>query len=108
MMPNKTVSLTDEAYDILREIPKGAHSAFVTEAILAVSKHDKLKALHQVQSRLSMIEKGLQSCFPVAHGSKTKNNPKGTRRFKTDLFFDFLQNEYLPDPNSLGWWLDEQ
>ncbi len=106
-MPTKTVSLTDEAYLLLMEIPKGEHSVFVTEAILAVSKNDKHKELHRCRKRLALIEAGLQSTFPVAYGTKTKRNPSGDRRCSQNKFFEFMRTEYLnkDDPKALEWWL---
>lgn len=106
-MPTKTVSLSDHAYDILREIPKGQHSLFVQEAILAVTINTPQRALHQCQMRLTEIEEGLQRCFPVAIGTKTKRNPKGDRRFSNDKFWVFLKEVYgeKDDPKWVEWWL---
>lgn len=92
-MPTKTVSLTDEVYDILREIPKGEHSAFVNEAIRAVTYNDGARALHHARIRLRDIEEGLQTTF--VHVIRLKKGSPPARRFKQDKFFDFMENVYL-------------
>jgi len=98
MMPTKTVALSDEAYELLREVPKGSQSAFVTEAIVAVSMVDQLRALTQCRMRLAEIDLGLKSCFG-------KNG-----RYNRELFWDFLEHTYhkVPPGKSLekrlsGW-----
>lgn len=109
-MPTKTVALTDEAYDLLREQPKGSHSRFVSEAIIAVCKNDDKQSIHALQMRLGAIEKGLQSCFVTVprkksvHGNSKPLPP--IRRFRSEKFFEFLETVYLPDDeDAIEWWL---
>lgn len=94
-MPTKTVALSDEAYDLLREVPKGSQSAFVTEAILAVSMNDRARALTQCRMRLAEIDEGLKSCFGKSG------------RYNRELFWNFLEHTYhkVPQGKSLEKWL---
>ena len=85
-MPTKTVSLTDEVWEIMREVPKGEQSRYVNEAIRMVHYGASERAHHQVQMRLTEIDLGLKSCFG-------KNG-----RYNREFFWEFMEHKYLKVP----------
>lgn len=86
-MPTKTVALDDEAYDILKQQPKGNHSRFVSEAI-KVTAHDEVRSLALARSlQVEWIKKSLKACFTKRVGYKTKMlDSKKVCEFVMDLF----------------------